>query len=66
MTDKLNEIATFCGKNNIELTLLKSESNSIDYLIDEKKLIINFSEFTNDKFLKLLEEKLQELKELFQ
>ena len=65
MTSKLNELATLCGKNNVELTLTKSETISIDYLSEEKKLIITFTDFMDDKFKKLLDTKIEELKELF-
>lgn len=65
MTSKLNEIATICGKNGVEMSMLKSEHYDVHYFPDEKKLVITFSDYTDDKFQKMLSDKLEELKEMF-
>jgi hypothetical protein len=65
MTNKLNELVRLCGINDIEFTIHKSETNSVEYINEEKKFVVNFSDVEDKEFEKLLDSKISELKETF-
>jgi hypothetical protein len=63
---KLTELLTLCGKNNIEFVLKKEEEkNSVVYDDEKKKVSINFVDYEDKELETLLSNKINELKELF-
>lgn len=64
--EKLTEMMILCGKNDVKFTIQKEgETNSIT-LSDDMTLTINFTDYTDKNFEKLIDDKLTELKNLFQ
>lgn len=63
--EKLNELVRLCGINNIEFTIHKSEDNSVEFINEEKKFIVNFADGEDKEFENLLDSKISELKETF-
>ena len=67
MDKKIDELFRMCGINNFSFTLQKEgKENFIDYsLTPDKKIIINVPNYEDKEFEKLLDNKIDELKELF-
>ena len=65
-TNKLNELLILCGINNIVFTYQKEDSgNYVDFNESEKTIVINISDYEDKELDSLLNNKIEELKELF-
>ena len=65
-TNKLNELLILCGINNIVFTYQKEDSgNYVDFNESEKTIVINISDYEDQELDSLLNNKIEELKELF-
>lgn len=65
-TNKLNELLILCGINNIVFTYQKEEGgNYIDFNEPEKTIVVNVSDYEDKELDSLLNNKIEELKELF-
>lgn len=67
MTDKLNELFHVCGINDFHFTYQKvGEENYINYeLTPDKKIVVNIVNIEDLELETLLEDKINELKKLF-
>lgn len=66
MVNQLNELVRLCGINDIDFTITKEGSaNSVEYLKEEKKFLVNVPDGEDKELENLLESKIKELKELF-
>ena len=65
--NKLNEILILCSKNNMEFTYQKEgEENFIEYSIEpERKITVNIVKEKDKNLKRLINEKLEELNQLF-
>jgi len=65
-TNKLNELLILCGINNIVFTYQKEDSgNYVDFNESEKTIVVNISDYEDKELDSLLNNKIEELKELF-
>ena len=65
-TNKLNELLILCGINNIVFTYQKEEGgNYINFNEPEKTIVVNISDYEDKELDSLLNNKIEELKELF-
>jgi hypothetical protein len=65
-TNKLNELLILCGINNIVFTYQKEEGgNYVNFNEPEKTIIVNVSDYEDKELDSLLDNKINELKELF-
>jgi hypothetical protein len=66
MDKKIDELFRMCGIHDFSFTLQKEgEKNFIDYsLTPDKEIIINVPNYEDKEFEKLLDNKINELKEL--
>ncbi len=67
MTDKLNELFQLCGVNDFLFIYQKEgDGNYINYeLTPDKKIVVNISNVEDKELDNLLDEKINELKKLF-
>lgn len=67
MVNLLNELVKLCGVNDIDFTITKEgTTNSVEYLKEEKKFLVNVPDGEDKELEILLTNKINELKELFQ
>jgi hypothetical protein len=65
-TNKLNELLILCGINNIVFTYQKEDGgNYVDFNESEKTIVVNISDYEDKELDSLLNNKIEELKELF-
>lgn len=65
-TNKLNELLILCGINNIVFTYQKEDGgNYVDFNESEKTIVVNVSDYEDKELDSLLNNKIEELKELF-
>ena len=65
-TNKLNELLILCGINNIVFTYQKEEGgNYVNFNEPEKTIVVNVSDYEDKELDSLLNNKIEELKELF-
>jgi hypothetical protein len=67
MVNQLNELVKICGINDIDFTMTKEgDENSVVYLKEEKKFLVNVIDGEDKELEILLTNKINELKEMFQ
>lgn len=65
MTEKINELVKLCAKNNFEFILTKDgDKNKFDIVAEEKKFILNIPDFDDKNLIFILNQKIEELKNL--
>jgi hypothetical protein len=66
MNEKLNKLFEVCGINDFEFTYQKDgDKNFISHSLNPNKILVNISDVEDVEFEKLLDDKIEELKELF-
>jgi hypothetical protein len=64
--EKLNDLLVFCGKKDIEFTIIKEdESNHISFDKEKNKITLVISNTDDSNLEKLIDDKILELKEMF-
>jgi hypothetical protein len=66
MNEKLNKLFEVCGINDFEFTYQKDgDKNFISHSLNPNKILVNISDVEDVELEKLLNDKIEELKELF-
>jgi hypothetical protein len=66
MNEKLNKLFEVCGINDFEFTYQKDgDKNFISHSLNPNKILVNISDVEDVELEKLLDDKIEELKELF-
>jgi SET domain-containing protein len=66
MNEKLNKLFEVCGINDFEFTYQKDgDKNFINHSLNPNKILVNISDVEDIELEKLLDDKIEELKELF-
>lgn len=64
MQDKLMELCLLSSKKNIEFTYTNDKEKSNYIILNENELVINISDFEDKKFVKKIQNKIDELKKV--